>query len=135
MFTEAIVGSSKNPNKLFLIDGIGASLSAFLLGIVLVKLESVFGIPRQALYLLALFPVFFAIYDFYYHRKRHFRPSGPLKGIAIMNLLYCLLSIGIAFFYCQVTTHWGWAYVMTEVIIVVGLATLELRVAQKLNEM
>lgn len=38
-----------NPKKLFQIDAFGATLSAVLLGIVLVKLERFFGIPKQTL--------------------------------------------------------------------------------------
>ena len=52
-----------HPKKLFLIDGLGAILSAFLLGYVLVKLERVFGIPSKTLYFLATLPMFFVIYD------------------------------------------------------------------------
>ena len=37
------------PKKLFLIDGIGAVLSAFLLGVVLVKLQSLIGMPTNHL--------------------------------------------------------------------------------------
>ena len=53
------------PKVLFLVDGLGALLSAFLLGFVLVRLERVFGIPPDALYLLATVPCLFALYDFY----------------------------------------------------------------------
>ena len=55
----------ENPKRIFQIDRFGAILSAFLLGIVLVKLENPFGIPKPTLYVLASFPCFFAIYDFY----------------------------------------------------------------------
>lgn len=59
-----------HPKKLFLIDGLGAILSVFLLGFVLVKLERVVGIPSKTLYFLATMPVFFAIYDLYSIKKK-----------------------------------------------------------------
>ena len=49
----------KKPKRLFIIDGIGAITSAFMLGIILVKLENIFGIPSSTLYLLAAFPMLF----------------------------------------------------------------------------
>ncbi len=120
----------KNPGSLFLVDGVGAMLSSFLLGIVLVKFENVFGIPASTLYLLASFPVVFAVYDFYNYRRKSGKPGRSLRGIAIMNLFYCLLSVGATSFHHRVVTGWGWAYIIAEVAIVIALAVLELRVAK-----
>jgi hypothetical protein len=53
--------SNTNPKKLFLIDGLGALLSAILLGVVLVQLEYLFGIPKSTLYFLASLPCLFTI--------------------------------------------------------------------------
>ena len=118
-----------NPQRLFVLDGFGALLSAILLGVVLVRLESVFGIPRQTLYLLAALPCIFAVYDFYCFYKINKNTGAFLKGIAIANLLYCLLSLGLVAAHRAVVTTWGWVYIITEIIIVCGLAWLELKVA------
>jgi len=83
---------NENPARLFLIDGIGALLSAFLLAVVLSGLESVFGIPSSTLYLLASFPVFFAIFDLYSYVKKSPNLQRFLRGIAVLNLLYCVFS-------------------------------------------
>ena len=69
MFQKIINPFSLHPKKLFLIDGLGAMLSAFLLGIVLVELETIFGIPTSVLYWLASFPIFFTLVDFYAFTK------------------------------------------------------------------
>lgn len=121
----------ENPKRLFLIDGIGAVVSAFLLGVVLVKFENVFGIPTSTLYLLAIFPVFFTMFDFYSYRKENDKLNKLLKSIAIMNLCYCLLSIGFAFFHYKTITSLGWAYVIIEVIIITVLAIIELEVSKR----
>jgi hypothetical protein len=120
------------PYRLFAIDGGGALLSAFLLGIVLVRWEVVFGIPARVLYVLAAFPVLFAAYDGWcYWRTRH-HPAPYLRGIAVANLLYCVLSLGLATVHHSSLTVWGWAYLLGEVGVVIALAMLELRTARRL---
>lgn len=121
-----------DPNKLFLIDGFGAILSAFLLGVVLVKLERHFGIPSSALYFLAIFPIIFAIYDFYCYRQVSYKRGKFLKGIAVANLLYCCLSIGVLFYHIETITSLGWIYILVEILIVIFLASVELITANRL---
>lgn len=120
------------PKQLFLIDAVGALLSAFLLGIVLVKLESFFGIPRSALYLLAAIPCFFALYDLLCYILARQKTAGLLRGIAYANILYCCLSIGLAFYHVASITIFGWLYILGEILIVVFLARLELKTANKI---
>jgi len=90
--------------NIFLIDGVGALVSAFLLAVVLVQLESYFGIPSSALYFLAVFPVIFAIYDFYCFYNVRNKLDRFLKGIAVANLLYCCLSLGVLFYHLETLT-------------------------------
>lgn len=117
--------------KLFLVDGVGAIISAILLGIVLVQLERYFGIPKTTLYILAALPCLFAMYDFYCYFSIEQQLGKYLKGIAIVNLLYCCLSIGFAAYHYQEITYLGWIYIIGEIIIVVALAIFELRVARR----
>jgi len=121
-----------SPRKLFLIDGFGAILSSFLLGVVLVKFERYIGIPASTLYLLASLPIFFASYDFYCFRKKNANYGALLKGISIINFLYCFLSIGFSFYHLETITATGWAYILIEVLIVMFIATIEFKVAKKL---
>lgn len=123
----------RNPNQLFVIDGTGAMLSAFLLGVLLVRFEQFFGIPSSMLYVLACLPVGFAVYDYFGFQKDKEQSVKYLKGIAVMNLLYCGLSIGWAGYHQATLTKWGWSYIILEVIIVTALALLELRVASKVR--
>jgi len=119
----------KNPKKLFLVDGLGALVSAFSLGIVLVKLESVFGIPRNTLYILAAIPCFFAVFDFLWYFKNVENFSTGLKIIAFANLMYCCLSLGFAICHHQKLTVFGWIYIILEVGIIVTLVFFELKIA------
>ncbi len=120
-----------NPKKLFQIDGFGAILSSILLGVVLVKLKYVFGIPKSTLYFLALLPCLFALYDLYCYFKIHNNVALFLKIIGIANLIYCCLSIGLAIYHSKNITIWGWTYILIEITIVSGLSLFELKVAKR----
>lgn len=117
------------PRNLFLIDGLGAILSAVMLGVVLVALNSYIGLSSNTLYILAVIPIFFALYDFvvYLVNSKNWRPY--LRIIAIANLLYCVFSIVILFTHLDSLKLLGWIYFVGELIIVGGLAIYELRVA------
>ncbi|PHN05401.1 hypothetical protein CRP01_17795 [Flavilitoribacter nigricans DSM 23189 = NBRC 102662] len=119
-----------HPKKIFQIDGFGAILSALLLGVVLVRLERFFGIPVSTLYLLAALPCLFALYDFYCYFRVNEKIGRFLTGIAIANLAYCALSIGLAIYHRSVITYLGWIYILGEIGIVSILAILELKVAK-----
>ena len=115
----------KNRHNLFILDGFGALLSAFLLGIVLVHFQSYFGIPKSSLYILAAIPCVFALYDLccYLFVKRNINLA--LKTIAILNILYCIFSVFVAFSHSESILTLGWIYVIIEIAIVVWIARLE----------
>ena len=123
-----------NPKKIFLIDALGAAVSAILLGVVLVKLERVFGIPESTLYFLAAFPILFILYDLFCLTKNK-NDLGPfLKLIAVVNITYCCLSIGMTIYHLNTITFFGYLYILIEVIITFTLAVFEYKVASKLTE-
>jgi hypothetical protein len=68
---------TSNPKLLFLIDGVGALLSAFLLGVVLASAETTFGMPSKTLYFLATLACLFALYSFWNHVRfnENWRPQ------------------------------------------------------------
>ena len=122
------------PQKLFIIDGVGAILSAFLLGVVLTKFERIFGIPSETLYFLAVLPLFFALYDWYCYQSKNQNIGLLLIGIAALNVLYCLISIGLIIHHFETTTVFGWIYILIETIVVLILATIEFKVATKIKK-
>ncbi|WP_367388202.1 hypothetical protein [Lewinella sp. LCG006] len=125
MIDQMVKWAKANPRVLFLIDSAGALLSAFLLGVVLVKLEAVFGIPPSTLYVLAILPCLFAVYDVYCYQKKEDESRPYLKGIALMNMSYCLLSLGFALYHFESLTYFGWMYILGEIFIVMVLARVE----------
>ena len=72
-----------------LIDGIGATLSAFSLGVVLPALEPYVGMPRRVLFVLALVALVYAACSIgsYCLRRNEWRPW--LRAISRLNLAYC----------------------------------------------
>lgn len=130
---DSSIWATGNPKTLFQIDGVGALLSALMLGFVLVSLEKYFGIPKSTLYILTAVPCFFATYDLYCYSALNGNIGPCLIGIGIANLLYCSLSIGFAVYHHTTITALGWVYILVEVLIVFSLAILEINTARRLQ--
>lgn len=124
---NAISKITLDPRKLFLIDACGALLSAFLLGIILTRFESTFGMPRNVLYFLALVPCIFALYSFSCFFKMPEKWQPFLKAIAYSNQLYCCVTMGLVLYFYQQLTWLGVGYFVVEIVIVVTLAGIELK--------
>lgn len=122
-----------NPKKIFLIDGLGACLSAVLLGVVLVRFEKVFEIPTDTLYFLALLPCLFILYDVYCYRTTNKSIAKPLLGIAFINIANCIVSLGFMVYHSDSMTSLGFGYIILEVIVVLGIAAFEINVAKGLG--
>lgn len=120
------------PQKLFLVDSLGALLSAILLGLVLALFEKTFGMPQNVLYALAVIPCVFAVYSFlcFLSKTAHWRPF--MKIIAIANLLYCCLTAGLMIYFYQQLTILGLIYFVLEIMIVMSLAFIEWKTASNL---
>lgn len=114
------------PRRLFLIDSLGALLSALLLGLVLASFESFFGMPARVLYLLTTMAMAFFTYSLlcYWYAKKRWRLF--LKWIAIVNLLYGCLTLGLVIAQWDNLSVWGLTYFVLEIAVVSGLAGVEL---------
>ena len=130
MILQQITDSfTDNPKSLFLLDGIGALSSAVLLGVVLVEFETIFGMPKQALYVLALLPCVFLLYDFWCYFRGARNWNLYIKAIAIANLLYCFLSIDMVAYHFEELATLGLIYFAIELLILLLLIRIELNVA------
>jgi hypothetical protein len=121
------------PRNLFLLDCLGALLSAFLLGVVLPSFQSIFGMPYKVLYGLAALACLFAIYSFwnYIWFKENWRPY--LRGIAVVNLLYCGLTAALVIYFRQELTKWGLLYFLQEMVVIIVLVMLEFKTIARKN--
>lgn len=134
IFSSKMIEKIRNkPQLLFVIDGLGALLSAFLLGVVLVRFEGLLGIPTTTLYALAVLPIFFAIYDGYCYTNSKNNIGQSLKIIATMNVLYCCLSVACIFYHQETISIYAELYIFIEILIVLALAFVEYKLAQSLS--
>lgn len=116
---------SLSPQRLFLIDGIGAIISALLLSILLGQNFEFFGMPQEVLYKLAALAGIFAIYSIscYLLLRSTYKPF--LLIIAIANLLYCCITLVLMYkFFYQLTVA-GVLYFVAEKIIVCCIVYIE----------
>ncbi len=121
------------PKTIFLIDGLGAILSAFLLGVVLIHYQELIGMPEKVLYFLAFIPCLFIIYSFscFFFLRDNWR--SYLKYIALANFLYCILSIAMMMVHRDSLTTLGYTYFVIEIIVVLIVVGVEYQVYKNMR--
>lgn len=119
-----------NPRMIFLVDSIGALLSALLL-LVVAYFDELLGMPKETLRQLVALPVLFMAYS---AGCFLFKPN-PWKRylgfIATANIFYCVLTIALLFYFANRLTTFGFAYFSLEIIVVLLLAVFELKLVLK----
>ncbi len=119
----------------FLLDGIGAIVTAFMLAVVLGNFQPIFGMPNEILYWLAGAAVCFAFYSFscYLFLKGNWKPF--LQVIAIANTAYCLMTLMLGIVHRECLTLLGAGYFVGEIIVVMTLVRFEwMKVNETNNE-
>lgn len=120
------------PEKIFLIDGLGALLTAVCIGLIMTNFQSFFGMPLDFLYLLAGIACIFAVYSFSCHFLLKKRKKGFLQAIMIANLAYCCLTLVLIFHFFELLTYPGIAYFLLEILIILVLVYREWIISAKL---
>lgn len=118
--------------RLFLIDGLGAFLTAFFLAVILLRFEDSFGMPRRVLYFLSLMAGIYTIYSFSCYFFIQGRWRRYLKAVTIANMIYCCLTIGLVVYFYPSLTILGLIYFFLEIIVMSGLILIELMVFSKI---
>jgi hypothetical protein len=119
-----------NERNIFLVDGIGASLSAIFTGILLPLVSEWVGLPSWLLYNLALFPIVFGIFSFVcYFKVKTIKPILLLM-IITANLIYCAISFAICNSFSGITI-WGKIFLLSEIPIILIVVALEIKVYLK----
>lgn len=119
----------KNPKTIFLVDSIGAFLSAFCLMIISRFYSNYFGINPSTLQLLTILPIIFCIYSAccYLLIKRSFKSF--ILIIAIANFLYCLITLMLMFTLYSELTILGVSYFVIELMIIALIISIEFKVS------
>jgi len=133
MFSNFLTVTRK-PSLLFLIDGVGALLSAILLVAMVLPLQGWFGMPPYIVRYLAIPAFALAGYSLicYLIKPSNHRPY--LVFIAVANIIYCIITSIMLLRYSGSITPLGIAYFLGEISIVITIASLELLAAKTSNK-
>jgi len=134
IFRNVIDRLAKEPRKLFLIDCLGAFLTAFLLFAVLRAYHEFVGVAIGTLTLLAGIAAVFCIYSAccFLFLKGNWGPF--IQAISIANLLYCIVTLGLVFIPGSEISLAGKIYFLGEILVVCGLVYVELAVAKAIKK-
>lgn len=102
-----------------------------MLGVVLIRFESIFGMPAEALYILAAIAAVFSLYSLTCSTLDLKRWRGCLRLIALANLLYCGLTLGVVVYLYPTLSFLGVGYFAAEMAVVVALGLFEFTVASR----
>ncbi len=124
---------TENPKPLFLIDSIGAFMTAFSLFVIVRQFDVYFGMPKRELTFLSVLAVCFCSYAAacFLFLKTGLKPFIRYMGIA--NILYCALTTGLLIKYYPLLTIIGKTYFLIEIVIICVLSYIELTVAASKN--
>ncbi len=122
---------TSNPRKLFLIDGLGAFLTAFFLLAILARFQEYFGMPKTIPYFLSAVACIYMMYSLccYLFVFSNWHPY--LKAITIANIVYCCITTALLVYFYQNLTMLGLIYFLLEIILMGSLIFLELTVLSK----
>lgn len=122
---------SDKQKTLFLIDSIGAFMTAFSLFVVVRQFNEYFGMPKKELTYLSAIAGLFCIYSAacFSILKRGWAPY--IRFIGIANIIYCALTMGLLIAYLPLLTIIGKSYFVIEIVIICILSYIELNVATR----
>ena len=117
----------REPRRVFLIDGIGATVSAFSLGVVLTALKEYVGMPRPVLVFLALVALVYAAFSIrcYYQLRNEWRRC--LRIISSANVAYTGVTAGLVVAFWAGLTFLGVTYFLLEILVIGVLVVVERR--------
>jgi len=118
-----------NGQKLVLVDAIGAGVSVLSL-LIPYTFEELFGMPKSVVRVFIGIAIFCAIYSTTVYLSNTANWRFYLSIVAIVNLAYCLFTVYHVLQHASALTLIGVLYFVTEVLIILTLAVIELRVSR-----
>lgn len=116
-----------NPRRLFLLDGLGACMTALVFAFLLIPFHQALGMPESVLQFLCMMAVMFAVYSlscFIFLKNNH---RFFLRIIACGNGLYCFLTLFFVIAYFRDLHPAGLIYFLLEMAVIAGFVYLELK--------
>lgn len=119
------------PNNIFLLDGIGAFVTASIIYFILNSNKEFIGIESNTLMPLSLVALVFCIYSItcFFLAKHYWQTF--LKIIIVANTIYCLTTISVLFYSYKTVTTLGLFYFIGEIIVLSILIALEIKLLKK----
>jgi len=121
-----------NLKTIFLLDGIGAAISAVSTGLLLPLFSEELGLSVRTLYMLAVFPLAYGIYSLSCYRFVKETKPWMLMALAVANLVYCLIAVVLILFY-EGLTSWGQAVLAIEIAAILGVVAIEVKVYREIT--
>lgn len=114
----------------FALDAIGASMSAFYLFLIY-TFDKYFGMPKKIVGIFICIAIILCLYSTIMYLTKPAKWTFHLRNIAILNYSYCLYTL--YHFICKIEnlTVFGSIYFILEIILIIVLATYELRESRK----
>lgn len=119
--------------KILLLDSLGAFISALFL-LCISYFAHFFGVTKSIVNGLIPIPLVFTAYSYLSYKYAGKKWQLYLRIIAIANLLYCSLTLFIVIKYFASLTQYGVAYFLSEIFVIVLLASVELKISTTKNE-
>ncbi len=123
----------KKPKSLFFVDGIGAFYTASMLLIFKHIFINYIGLPTILFDYLAIMACCMGLFSMTVNMFVKKDLYKYLRAIAIVNLIYCTITIGILILNYKQVMIWEVAYFVIEVLVVFPLILIEIRVCQILS--
>jgi hypothetical protein len=114
----------------FALDAIGASMSAFYLFLIY-TFNKYFGMPKEVVAIFLIIAVILCLYSTIMYLIKPEKWAFYLKLIAILNYSYCLYTLYHVIRNIENLTVFGSIYFILEIIVIIALATYELRESRK----
>jgi hypothetical protein len=120
-----------DPKKIFLLDGIGALLTSFLLLVVVKHQTELFGVLPSACVKLSVIAFVFCLYSLTCHFLARENWRSLLKVIAFANITYCVTTVVLLTEFYEQLTPVAYTYFSIELGIITGLSIAEFRLASR----
>lgn len=122
------------PKNVFLIDGIGAFVSALFLWLLIVPFESFFGFPADVAKTLSVLPFLYAMYSLSCYFFEKWQRIPFIQVIMAANILYCILSLVLVVVWFDQITLFGLWYFLSEKVIILALVMWEWKIVQQIHK-
>lgn len=125
---------NEKQKTLFLIDSVGAFITAFSLFLIVRQFNEYFGMPEKELTYLSIIALCFCFYSAACFLFLKVGLTPFIRFIGVANLIYCALTIALLIKYNSLLTTIGTSYFLIEIVIVCGLSYIELNVTRRNKE-